>query len=166
MMSSAMLNFLERPRPAHWRAMTKPADPPPLAHLIDGFGERLKAARVAAGFPSQIAFARALGVSAPRLANWEAGDHPPTAHHLALLRQKFGIGADWVLSGDAGALSGRILQAMVNLGADKDAPAAARELRLALPGLPDPTRGTNRRQLHEPQAAAPGRLVHGIIQDT
>ena len=47
-------------------AMAKPPSDPRLTHLIDGFGERLRAAREAAGFRVQADFARRLGVSAYR----------------------------------------------------------------------------------------------------
>ena len=131
---------------------------PALSRLIDGHGERLKAARIAAGF-SQSKFADAIGVDPPRLANWEKGTHPPPAHFLALMKQRYGIGADWILSGDAGALSGRLMQAMINLGSAPDAPLAAREFRRVLPDLPDPDRPADPYRLHDEQALLLGKFV-------
>lgn len=164
-MSSVILNPPPRAPPAHWPAMAKTKTPTALSHRIAGFGPRLKAARRAAGWANAAAFARQIGASPQRLANWEAGDHPPPAKFLAVLKQDFGIGADWILSGDLGALSARVLQALANSGAAPDADPVAREVRTTLPDLPDPSAAPAKNRLHEAGTAPPGEYVHrGDVQ--
>lgn len=162
-MSSVILNVPFQPRLIPLPAMAPPrppASPPPLSTRFAGSGPRLRAARKAAGWASAAQFARAIGASPQRLANWEAGDHPPPAEFLALLKQDFGIGADWILSGDLGALSGRVLQALVNAGGTPDADEVAREARAALPQMADPLAPPAPRTLHQRAAGPPGRFVH------
>jgi transcriptional regulator with XRE-family HTH domain len=130
-----------------------------LAELISGFGERLRTARIAAGYRKQSDFAKQINVSVYRYNNWEQGRHPPGPHYLALLKQRFGISSDWILSGDYLSLSVRLLQQIVNLGAAPDAPEPAREIRRGMPEMTLPIADTPRRMLHEPQAPLHGRKV-------
>ncbi len=139
-------------------AMKAEKVPAALADMIEGFGDRLRAGRLAFGVREQSTFAKMLGVSASRYNLWEQNKHPPPAHYLALLKKNYGIGADWVLSGDYGALSARVFQAMITLGAAPDAPDSARELRRAFPDIPDPG-AKHRRTLHERVQPPPSRLL-------
>ncbi|MCW3477403.1 helix-turn-helix domain-containing protein [Limobrevibacterium gyesilva] len=111
---------------------------PIMSHVLAGFGARLRDARVAAGYNNQAAFARLLGISAYRYNNWEQERHPPPPAYLAILKQRFGIGADWILSGDYDALSSRTRDALMQnvikppgpmrVGDDTDAPASVRTI--------------------------------------
>lgn len=158
MSSSGNLNIAHEDRSIGFGMRAEKVDPA-LSGLMRGYGERLRAARLALGYGKQSEFARMLGVEPDRYNHWEKERHPPRAEYLALLRQRFGIGADWILSGDYGALSARLLQAMTVLGASQDAPEAAKELRVTLPDAPDPARRSGGGTLHEDPPSTPGRLV-------
>jgi transcriptional regulator with XRE-family HTH domain len=153
-----MLNTAVQPGLRQWPAMVKRLPHPPDSELLKGFGPRLVAARKALNLKAA-EFARQLGVSPQRLANWEADTNPPEVYMLAKIK-RLGISTDYLLSGDISNLTQKLLQAMVNQGAAPAADPVAREIRTILPDMPDPAGPPDRRRLHQRQKPAPGRLIH------
>ena len=62
-------------------------------------GERLKQAREQLNL-SQGPFASSIGVSINTISNWERGVAHPPADKLALIREKYGIDLNWLLTGE------------------------------------------------------------------
>jgi transcriptional regulator with XRE-family HTH domain len=137
--------------------MVKRHPRPPNSQLLTGFGARLRAAREAMGY-NAANFARLLGITPQRLANWESDTNPPETYILAQLKH-FGISSDYLLTGDMGNLTARLFQQLTNLGAGSGDPVA-REVREAAGELPDPGIPPTRRALHERQAPPPRRFIH------
>lgn len=100
-------------------------DPLPITQALDGYGERLRAARLGAGFRTQAELADSAGFSRPRYNHWERGHHPPDLESLLTLSYRYGISADWILWGKYHGLSARVLQGILGLKDD----AVAREVR-------------------------------------
>lgn len=100
----------------------------PSTQALDGFGPRLRVARIGAGFKHQSSLADELGVSRPRYNHWEGGKHPPEIDMLLTLAYRYGIGSDWILWGDFHALSSRVLQGVMLVADDP----VAREVREAM----------------------------------
>lgn len=158
MMSSATLNSDLQPGLRQWPAMVKRHPRPANSDLLTGFGPRLVAAREALG-KRQVDLARELGVSAQRLANWEADLHPPEPYVLVQLKH-LGISVDYLLTGDMGNLTAKLLQGLVARGTARGLDPVAREVRDVVKELPEPTVNPPRGRLHQRQAPAPRRFIH------
>lgn len=65
---------------------------------VSTFAERLKEAREAAGFTSQLALAKAVGLSAGAIGNWEAGTRQQPREILALAKA-LGVSPEWLSTG-------------------------------------------------------------------
>lgn len=130
----------------------------PNSDLLKGFGRRLRDARMALG-KKQAEFARDLGVTAQRLANWEADTHPPEPYILVQLKQ-YGISVDYLLTGDMNNLTHKLMQGLINLGATAAGHPVASEVRDAVRELPEPTTRPPRGRLHEKPAPPPRRFIH------
>lgn len=65
---------------------------------LQGFAERLRAARAAAGL-TQSAVANAFGYTSQTIANWERERTEPCATDLARLAALYRVTADWLLTG-------------------------------------------------------------------
>jgi len=107
----------------------------------------------------QAEFARDLGVTAQRLANWEADTNPPEPYILVQLKH-YGISVDYLLTGDMNNLTHKLMQGLLNLGAAATAHPVASEVRDAVKELPDPTSTPRRGVLHQRQAPTPRRFIH------
>ena len=70
----------------------------PLTGGFDSIGERIRAARKAAGL-NQAELALRVGVSQPAVANWEAGVHDPRRLMLAKLAESLDVKQEWLASG-------------------------------------------------------------------
>ena len=137
-------------------AMVKRLPTPAHSDLLKGFGPRLKAARIALNY-KQAEFARLLGVTPQRLANWEADTNPPEIHMLPVLKNA-GISIDYLLTGDMGNLTAKLLRGLMAQSsgpAERDVPGEARAILREMPDPPLP----GRRQLHERQAKPPRRFL-------
>lgn len=115
-----------QPGETWWRMPT--IDPLPITQALDGYGERLRAARRGAGFRTQAELADAAGFSRPRYNHWERSNNPPDLESLLTLSYRYGIGADWILWGDHHALSARVLQGVIGLADDP----VSREVRAVM----------------------------------
>ena len=80
-------------------------------------GERLKTARLNAGFATQKQVTDALGLERTRYLKWEHGDAQPPLEMLARLCKLFGCSADYVLGleDDASALTPKEIAALRRL---------------------------------------------------
>lgn len=158
-----MLNTAPPPPARQCAAMVKRLPSPAHSDLLKGFGPRLKAAREALGY-KQAEFARLIGVTPQRLSNWEADTNPPEVHMLPVLKNA-GISVDYLLTGDMGNLTARLLRGLMAHSAGTSEAGVAGEARAILRDLPDlapPKRGT----LHETQAPPPRRFLRppGAVQ--
>ena len=63
-------------------------------------GDRIRKARLAAGYKTQMALAKAIAVSQPTISDWESGKMQPTGEHLARLTAGVNCSPGWVLFGD------------------------------------------------------------------
>lgn len=63
------------------------------------FAARLVAIRVAAGFESKAAFARALGVGGETYNRWERGETEPNIFNLGKIRSLTGASLDFLIAG-------------------------------------------------------------------
>lgn len=158
-MSSGLLNCEFRLTRLAPGTMPAPKPPSPLSHMIDGYGDRLRAAREALGYAKQKDFADACNISAQRLNQWENNKYPPDIFFLAFCQQTWGLSADWILCGEIGGLPRKFLKKLVSLGATNKAPEPARELRMLFPDLPDPDPLPMPHGLHEPAAPPLRRFV-------
>lgn len=79
--------------------MPKKSDP-----FREAVGTRLAQLRVAKGFQKQRHFAAELAVPEDTYTKWEKGKALIPPYYVALLKQLFGVTADWVYFGDASAL--------------------------------------------------------------
>lgn len=156
-MSSATLNIAVQPGLRNCPPMVKRLSRPPNSVLLRGLGPRLRAAREALGY-KQGEFAAMLGVTPQRLANWEADTHPPEPYVLVQIKH-LGISLDYLLTGDMGNLTSKLMQGLVSRGAQRDADPVAAELRDVVRELPEPTTRPPRGRLHENQASTPRRFI-------
>ncbi len=62
-------------------------------------GDRIRAARIAAGFSSAADLARAVGVEPPTFRKWERGESEPTYPQLIELARKTGASLDFIVAG-------------------------------------------------------------------
>lgn len=69
------------------------------------FGRRLVAARTAAGYPKQSAFADELGITSPRLSQWEAGKRTPDMFYLGKIVTITGVTLDWLFFGNPAGMT-------------------------------------------------------------
>ncbi len=146
-MSSVSLNFGVQPGLRQWPTMVKRLARPPNSDLLKGLGPRLRAAREALGH-KQGEFAAMLNVSPQRLANWESDTHPPEPYVLVQIKQ-LGISLDYLMTGDMGNLTNKLMQGLVSRGAQRGADPVAAELRDVVRELPVPTIRSPRGQLHQ-----------------
>lgn len=158
-----MLNNASAAGARQCAAMVKRLPSPAHSELLKGFGPRLRAAREALGH-KQAEFARLIGVTPQRLANWEADTNPPEVHMLPVLKNA-GISIDYLLTGDMGNLTARLLQGLMGRSAGAGEQDVAGEARAILRGMAD-TQAPPRGKLHESQAAPPRRFLRppGDIQ--
>ncbi|MGX9966090.1 helix-turn-helix domain-containing protein [Roseomonas sp. F4] len=113
-------------------------DPPtPLSELVVGCGDRLTATRLALGFVTQTDFAESLGITVQRLNQWEHEKHPPDIHVMARLKRNHFVSLDWIYMADPSGLKWSLIQRLVTLGAQNDAPVSARRLRTTIGRDPD-----------------------------
>jgi transcriptional regulator with XRE-family HTH domain len=112
-----------------------PKTPPPLSHLADGYGWRLRAARRARGLKA-VELARDLNVSPQRLSHWEVERHPPDLHAMLLLKRLHKIPLDWIYAGDPESLQGGLAQRLLALATEPDAPPGLRQFRAQMLGIP------------------------------
>jgi transcriptional regulator with XRE-family HTH domain len=157
-MSSVALNFAVQSGLRQCGSMVKRLPHPANSDLLKGFGPRLRAARDALGF-RQGEFARLLRVTPQRLANWEADINPPEPYIFVQLKQ-IGISLDYLLAGDMGNLSHKLMQGLVNQGAKPADGDVAAEVRDAMKQDPEPTTTPPRGRLHQRQAPPPRRFIH------
>lgn len=80
--------------------MPKKADP-----FRKAVGKRLRALRVAKGFDTLRAFAHDLGPEEDRYDAWEKGKSLIPAQFVEVLRDRYGVTADWIYFGDASGLT-------------------------------------------------------------
>ena len=135
-------------------AMVKRLPSPAHSDLLKGFGPRLRAAREALGYKHG-EFARLIGVTPQRLSNWEADTNPPEIHMLPVLKNA-GISVDYLLTGDMGNLTARLLRGLMAQCSGPSEQTVAGEARAILremPNTPRPKGST----LHETQAGPPRR---------
>lgn len=81
---------------------TLPSGCVPLSGMIDPpevIGPRLRAIRLALEYPSQVAFAKALGVEKNTYNPWEKGSRPLTFEAGCVMRRKWGIPLDFMFFG-------------------------------------------------------------------
>ncbi len=64
-------------------------------------GPRLKALRLALGVPTQVEFAKAIGVEKHTYNPWEKGSRPLTFEGACLIRRKYHIPLDYLFFGEA-----------------------------------------------------------------
>lgn len=126
--------------------------------LLKGFGPRLRAAREALNH-RQAEFARLLGVTPQRLSNWEADTNPPEPYILVQLKH-LGISVDYLLTGDMGNLTAKLLRGLTALGVQPTSDPVAREIRETVRELPEPTTRPRGTLLHQRQAPRPRRFIH------
>lgn len=81
----------------------------------DVIGPRLKALRIALGFPTQTKFAKAIGVEKNTYNPWEKGARPLTFEGACLIRKKFRIPLDYLFFGEIGELPARVLHKIQNV---------------------------------------------------
>lgn len=72
-------------------------------------GPRLKALRIALGYPTQIGFAKEIGVEKNTYNPWEKGTRALTFEGACLIRKKFRVPLDYLFFGEIGELPARIL---------------------------------------------------------
>ena len=126
------------------------------ANVLAHYGQRLQAIRLALGYRSAAGFAARAGIPAAEYMSWEAEEVRPDLVGLALLKERLAISADWVLFGDFSALSGRLVDRMLELGLRRGAPEPARELRAAVRELADQEASPRRRRtLHDQRSTRP-----------
>lgn len=63
-------------------------------------GKRLKAARLALGFEKMEHFAQAAGIRSNYFSSFETGARLITVTYALTLKQKFGLGLDYIFDGD------------------------------------------------------------------
>lgn len=108
-------------------------DLPPLSSVTAGIGDRIVATRMALGYRTARQFARAMGISEGRLSQWEHDKHAPPIENIIRMKQMHpGVTLDWIYTGDPNGLNWMVVQTLVSLGAQQDAPVSARRLRLTL----------------------------------
>lgn len=73
--------------------------------LLEDFGVRLCAARIAAGFSTRKELADHIGVDQNTYTPWERGRSYPSAKTLLALREAVGVSLDWLMAGDERNLS-------------------------------------------------------------
>ena len=83
--------------------------------LRAAFGQRLIAARKAAGFVKQNAFATELGISSSRLSQWEAGRRTPDMFYLGKIITITGVTLDWLYFGNPSGMPYGIIQKLGGL---------------------------------------------------
>ena len=66
-------------------------------------GDRIRKARLAAGYKTQMALAKAIAVSQPTISDWESGKMLPSGEHLARLTAGVNCSPGWILFGDEAA---------------------------------------------------------------
>jgi len=84
--------------------------------LRAAFGKRLVAARKIAGFTRQSAFARELGVTSPRLSQWESGRRMPDMLYLGKIVTITGVTLDWLYFGNPAGMAYATVQSLVESG--------------------------------------------------
>ncbi len=73
---------------------------PTASELLEGFGLRLTAARIAAGYSTRKALADDIDVDQNTYTPWERGRSYPSAKKLVLLRQLLHVTLDWLVVDD------------------------------------------------------------------
>lgn len=66
---------------------------------MSGFGRRLSAARLTAGFEVAADCARTMGIDVNRYRTYERGERVPPLDVLELIRQNLNVSLDWLLLG-------------------------------------------------------------------
>ena len=79
-------------------------------------GERMRLVREAKGFPHQGAFAKLLGVSQSRYANWEQGLHPIPYDFAIKLHALTGANLDFIYRGDMSGLPAQLVESFTAAG--------------------------------------------------
>jgi transcriptional regulator with XRE-family HTH domain len=80
--------------------------------ITPGFGRRICAIRTGLGL-DQPTFARLLGIAIDHLNALENETAPPTIGILILLKNLANVSADWILFGDVGSMSLRVVHDLV-----------------------------------------------------
>lgn len=75
-------------------------------------GDRMRMVREARGFPHQGAFAKLLGVSQSRYANWEQGLHPIPYDFAIKIHGLTGANLDFLYRGDMSGLPAQLVEAL------------------------------------------------------
>ena len=75
-------------------------------------GERMRMVREARGFPHQGAFAKLLGVSQSRYANWEQGAHPVPYDFAIKIHALTGADLDFLYRGDMSGLPPQLIESL------------------------------------------------------
>ncbi|MFO1038110.1 MAG: helix-turn-helix transcriptional regulator [Geminicoccaceae bacterium] len=83
------------------------------SQLLAGFAARLRLARVARGFTSLRALAKALDLDRERLKKWEQGVAWPRTPEAYRLCHTLGVTSDWLLFGDPKGLSADAYQLLI-----------------------------------------------------
>ena len=78
---------------------------PSATELLDGFGLRLSAARIAAGYRTRKELADDIGVDQNTYSPWERGRSYPSAKTLLELRKILKVSLDWLMADDDRNLS-------------------------------------------------------------
>ena len=78
---------------------------PTATDLLEGFGLRLSAARIAAGYPTRKSLAEYIGVDQNTYTPWERGRSYPSAKTLLDLRDALSVSLDWLMAADERHLS-------------------------------------------------------------
>lgn len=71
---------------------------------MSGIGERLREARDQLGL-SQGPFGASIGVTVNTVSNWERGAAHPPADKLALIRKKYAIDLNWLMTGEGAMMT-------------------------------------------------------------
>lgn len=75
------------------------SQPDPASKVTRAFASRLKAARVAAGFETQKAFAEHINSEAETYRRWERAETEPPFHMLVKIRHAVGKSVDFLICG-------------------------------------------------------------------
>lgn len=84
----------------HDMARERPQAPPELPPIADGFGERLKQARIEAGYTTQPELARAMEVNLNTVSRHESGRHQPTLDLLYAYSRVLGVSVSYLQHGN------------------------------------------------------------------
>lgn len=77
---------------------------PTVTELYADFARRLRAVRIARDFSTGRDAALSLGVQENTYTTWERGAKAPKYWHLALIKKRWGVSLDYLLTGDEAAM--------------------------------------------------------------